>query len=63
MVASSAGRLMRRGAFLVGFTIGAIGVGLWGGPPAITAMMTVATVLIVGIAVRVLIRIWFPPDR
>jgi len=54
---------MRRGAFLVGFTIGAIGVGLWGGPPAITAMMTVATVLIVGIAVRVLIRIWFPPDR
>jgi hypothetical protein len=62
VVAAIARPMKQRVAFLVGFTLGVMGIGLSGGPTAVTAMMTVATVLLVGVAVRALLRIWFPPD-
>jgi len=37
-------------------------IGLRGGPVAVKAMVTVATVVIVGVAVHALIRIWWPRD-
>ncbi len=49
-----------RVVFLIGLSIGAIAIGLTGGPVAVKAMAPVVTVLIVGIAVRALIRIWWP---